>query len=171
MKTASLVLYQHLPTSGAAETFIRVLALLAMPALMVMCGCKTSPNNLSAGAPTNLIRQAAQADHIIVTNRFGALPPEYVHFSRTVRGPEMRQLIRAISLLRPFPGNAGNSLAMCDWQLQFYRGTNRLITANFQGNCIRCDEGEYCERTGVLDKLYGEIMERTSPPEYPGAEK
>ncbi len=181
MKTLRQTANQFLCRASGGRKHTRILSAFAILLPVVICSCSSKPGrsdhllsvtgSLSSGAPTNLICRAAQADRVIVTNRFAALPEEHRRFSVTIRGAELKRIVEALAQLRAGPANGGSANAACDWQLQFYRNARLLTTADFQGNVIRCDEGEYAEGTGVLDKLYGEVMKRTSPPEYPGAEK
>ena len=110
--------------------------------------------------PTNLLNRIVNCDHIIVTNRFG-FEKEYAGFSEQITGLEMTRIVRAVSslwVLRHSP----NSSAACDWQLQFYSGTNRLDTVDFQSRIVRYDGHDYPDETGVFDKLYSGLLKQTS---------
>jgi hypothetical protein len=49
-----------------------------------------------------------------------------------------------------------------DWELQFYNATNHLASVYFQGGAFSGDGGQiYDDETGVLEKLYGEIIEQS----------
>lgn len=121
-------------------------------------------------APTNFLRQITLADHIIVSNRIAdADSPQFERFALDISGGEMDQVTKALSELKNhFEPNTSYPLAsaICAWQLQFYRGTNCLTTANFQGRLIRCDGGEYSDSTGTLDALSVKISKREHYEQY-----
>ena len=103
-------------------------------------------------APTNLINRIANCDHIIVTNRFAAIENQTAGFSEKITGPEMTRIVQAVSSLWIL-GHESHTTAACDWELQFFQGTNHLDVVNFQGSIVRYDDQDYPDRTGVFDKL------------------
>ena len=154
--------------TGAFAVCLYTLAILVW-------GCETKSTHGESGvaqaetgfdvAPTNFIHQIDFADHVVVTNTFG-WTRQYEGFSLTISGHKMKSLVRALSALKnhrlpdvSYPPSA----SICDWQLQFYQGSNCLTTANFQDYVIRCDGGEYNDNSGILDKVYSEIMAKVNP--------
>jgi hypothetical protein len=100
-------------------------------------------------ATTNdLACRVAGADRIVLTNRFH---PQYSGFSYTATAREARRIIRAVS--SP-PGDQPVIETACDWDLQFWRGTNRLLTVEFGGEVFRHGDLEYLDETGVLERFY-----------------
>jgi hypothetical protein len=172
MKMNSSFFFEQLQTCSHRSRAIIIVFNLIIIATM-LSGCKhetgmrnqpaASAPNQSFWTPADFLKQIAPADHIVITNRLAGQLPQYQGFSVTISGRKMKNIVHALSLLKTYPNDPGSS-SIWDWQLQFYQGTNHLGTANFQGSAIVIDR-EYNDQTGVLDKLYREIMERTRTPE------
>lgn len=111
-------------------------------------------------APTNLIQRIRLGDNILITNVMEA--GHYGNFSMHLAGPDARDICTAVSGVWTYT-NAPNSSATCAWELRFYRGTNYLETARFQEYVLRYDSRDYREDTGVLEKLYDNILQRAEP--------
>jgi hypothetical protein len=111
-------------------------------------------------SPTNFVHQIAKTDHIVVTNRINS---PYTGFSFTISGRRMKEVIHTVSLAQGC--GYQHSASVFDWQLQFFQLTNLLGAANFQGSAfiIGMRDMEYFDESGVLDKLYNEILEKTDP--------
>jgi hypothetical protein len=109
--------------------------------------------------PTKLAHLIANADHIIVTNRS---VPRYRGFSISISGPRVGQIVRAVSSATR---NQAETNSEWDWEIQFFKGTNRLAVVNFQGSMFLAENGEYHDGSGELKKLESEISIRTTRPE------
>lgn len=150
---------------------VRGVLLVAVMPLFLVSGCGSERESLrpqgsgasdgSFFAPTNFIRQIAATDSIIVSNRFSFQFPTNENLSLKLTHRQVRRALAAVSSLRAYP-NEANSASLWDLQLQFYHGTNFLGKANFQGSSIVIDR-EYCDRTGILDKLYDEDSDKLLP--------
>ena len=116
----------------------------------------------AGSTPTNLAHLIANADHIIITNRFAGSNTRYRSFSLSVSGRRVSQIVAAVSSARR---NQVETDSMWDWELQFFRATNRLAVIDCQGSMFLAEHGEYHDDTGVLEKLYSEILDRTTRPE------
>jgi hypothetical protein len=148
------------------------LDLLVALSAIVFCGCEaqrqpppsvtvlppvTAPESYST--PTGLSNLISSADHILITNRFANSDPRLVGFSLVISGSDARQIVRAVSTSRTYP-NWTPSNSIWDWELQFYSLTNRLAAVDFQGSTFMFGNIEWCDQTGLLDKLEDELLHR-----------
>ncbi len=153
--------------------------------IIVLClvsGCKSDPRLTNSQTslhlvprltgdvtPTNLVNQITSADHILVTNpsagHRGA--PSYTSFSKTITGPEAREIIWAISSLRApiYDPPQPDSLCGYEWRLQFYRGREFLGSADLGECLVRCDGVEYVSPS-TLNRLYNRISDESGEREY-----
>jgi len=78
----------------------------------------------------------------------------------SVSGPKVGKVCRAIACAKrlELPTNS-----MWEWELQFYKSTNRLAAIRFQGEVFLADGGEWEDSTGTLSKLYLEALKREPP--------
>jgi len=139
------------------------IAVVALLVVGVWSGCRSDPHMTGYHAPTHLIGQIKSADHIVVTNLFaGVRHDSQSSFSTTITGHEVQTIIHAISSLRaptydiPTP----MSSMLYEWQLQFYRGTELLGTADLSDDLVLCDGGEYHE-PWTLRRLYHRIAKES----------
>ena len=117
---------------------------------------------IAGSTPTNLAHLIASADHIIVTNRYASWEKEYRGFSLSISGSRVSTIVAAVSAAKR---NQAETNSVWDWEMQFYRATNCLAKVDFQGSMFLAENGEYCDQTGVLDKLYSELLDRTTSPQ------
>ena len=111
---------------------------------------------------TNLAHLIASADHIVITNRFADADPEMLRgFSLSISGNRVSKIVAAVSSASRLQGG---TLSAWDWELRFFRGTNRLAVIDFQGSVFLAENVEYSDDTGVLEKLYSELLDRTTRP-------
>jgi hypothetical protein len=110
--------------------------------------------------PTNLALLIARADHIIITNRAANQVPKYRGFSLLISGPRVSKIVAAVSSAKR---NQAETDSEWDWEMQFFRATNYLATVDFQGRMFLAENGEYEDQTGELDRLYTELLHRTTP--------
>jgi hypothetical protein len=140
------------------KTIIKIAA-LGFLVVGSFSGCKSEPDVTGYHAPTHLISQIASTDHIVVTNLFAAHGGS--HFSMTITGYEATRIVHAISSLRaptydiPTP----MSSMLYEWQLQFYRGTELLGTADISDRLVLCGD-EYRE-PWILKRLYHHIIKKS----------
>jgi hypothetical protein len=106
--------------------------------------------------PTNLASRIAGADRVIATNWFRA-SRGYPGHSLSFSGSKATKIVQAVSTSRAFTGV--ETWSMFDWELQFYKGTNRLDAIHFQGGSFKTDS-EYFDQTGVLDGIYQKLERR-----------
>lgn len=160
--------------NGCRNTIPHTAAILLALHLAMLCGCifrgedRSATTNAAplaiAGSPTNFLNQIATADYVVVTNRIPESNPGYEHFRLKITGKRFRDLRAALMELKPSSNNV-ISAAICDWQFQFYKNTNLLATANFQGHIIICEGHEYYDHTGVVIKIYNDVFNKVRPPD------
>jgi len=133
---------------------MRIIYLIFAIALLV--GCKPTPGI----TPTKLAHQIADTDHIIATyyHRTGHVPPEISEFSITITGDDARQIVRAIS---QSTSDGTQTLCMPEWELQFYKGTNRLAAVGFGCSLVWVNRAEFRDESGTLEKLDHAIYAQT----------
>jgi len=143
-----------------------VKSLFVAMVFFILIGCAKDPINRSqndhsgiseeSSCPSKFIHQIATADHIIITNRLAIRP--YEGFCLTISGHEIEKVILAISTAKVLPYEfSGGTYS---WQLQFFRQTNLLGIANWEGSVVMIDR-EYYDESGVLDKLSKSVMEKS----------
>jgi hypothetical protein len=129
-------------------------------ALALASGC-SQPSPKHSAAANDVAPRIAGADRVVITNRFAALNKRYLGFSYAISGPMAAEIVEAASHA---PGHSPPVLdVVCDWDLQFWKGTNRLASADYSANVFRLDNREYVDDSGTLDKLSGELYRRTTP--------
>jgi hypothetical protein len=107
--------------------------------------------------PTNLARRIADTDHIVATNWFDATHGD-LGFGVSISDDKVGKIVRAVSAAKKYP-NLPVTSSIWDWELQFYKGTNRLDTIRFQGSVFLAD-GEYDDETDVLEKVHQDLVNR-----------
>ena len=140
------------------------IAVLTFLVIGVFSGCKSDPHVTGYLAPTHLISQIESADHIVVKSQFAGSQgaSRFASFSMTITGHEVKTIIHSISSLRTptYDIPSSPSSLLYDWELQFYRGTELLGTADLGYGLIRCDGEEYDE-SWTLKRLYHRIMKKS----------
>jgi hypothetical protein len=132
--------------------------------LAILSGCRSEPQPTGYVLPTNLIKQIASADRIVVTSLLAGHQgsPQFASFSLTITGQEMGRIIHAVCSLRApkhdFPYT--RSSCLYEWRLQFYRGTTLLGAADLSECLIECDGVEYDE-PWALKRLYHHIAAKS----------
>jgi len=114
-------------------------------------------------SPTNFIFSISNADYIIVTNVLTdeAPLPNKSNYSHLLFGAEAKKLIEVLSRLTRHrytytPVTIGRS----GLELHFFRGTNCIAVANFQGDTINCEDGrQFEDHTETLSKLYKQFAD------------
>jgi hypothetical protein len=134
--------------------------------LLAVCNwlAQTNATIPPAGSPaTNLPNFIASADHIVITNRLANLDTRYRRFSLSISGGRVSKIVEAVSAARCHEMRSDSEY---DWEVQFFRATNRLAVIDLQCGMFWAENKEYYDGTGVLEKLYREILDRTEPLEY-----
>lgn len=145
------------------KTGLIVLATCILVVLAPLNGrAQTNAATLFVGSsPTNLARLVASADRIVITNRFGPVEPRYRGVSFSISRSGVSKIVAAVSSAERLPGMSDS---LWDLQMQFFSGgTNRLAVVNFQGRNFLAEKGEYVDKSGVLEKLYKDILDQTPP--------
>ena len=128
--------------------------------LVLASGC-SQPSPKHPATANDVASRIAGADHVIITNRFADLNKRYLGFSYNISGPMAAEIVQAASYA---PGHSPPVIDLiCDWDLQFWKGTNRLASVDYSANVFRLDNREYVDDSGTLDKLAGELYRRTTP--------
>lgn len=110
----------------------------------------------SSYPPAKLASLIADADRIVVTNRFANIEPQYQGFSLTISGDEARHIVRAISSSEP----SSPTDSVFDWDLSFYREAQFLADVHLQGSHFVFENEEYFDGR-VLERLYHDLLKRT----------
>jgi hypothetical protein len=122
------------------------------------------PDSLAYRTPTNLASQIAVADFVIVTNN-ESTPIELQRIGFSLNGIKAREIELAISFGRHYESSIPSGI-LWEWEIRFYRGTSYIASVPFEGSAFIGDGGFlYDDGSGALDKLYGEVLRRTMPPE------
>jgi len=131
------------------------IAILAFLVVVALGGCKHPP--MSSGyPPTKLASLIADADHVVITNRFADRVPRYRGFSLMISGDEARQIVRAVSSSQ----HCAPTDSIFDWDLQFYREAQLLADVHLQGSNFVFEGEEYFDGH-VLERLYHDLLKRT----------
>jgi hypothetical protein len=126
---------------------------------------RLSADSSASRTPTHLASQIADANFVIVTNPTPMTELER-GFSLTISGNKARDVVQAISSAQRYDTGSTPVGTLWLWQLHFYRDTNCEASVYFEGSTFIGDGGFlYRDEGGTLDKLYREVMRRTSPPE------
>lgn len=128
-------------------------------ALLIFNGCVYQGYPNAPLTPVNLARQIADADQIVITNRFLEREIGVAGFSASVSGQEVTTVVNAISTA----ARVGLPLdAIMNCELEFYNATNHLATVRFQQGAFAAENAEYVDDSGVLEKLYSDFYKQGS---------
>jgi hypothetical protein len=152
--------------AGVALVLMFVVAFCIL-ATLSGCNRRTDTSVPLPNTLADLAHQIADADNIIITNRFADTNSPFLGVSLSLSGQQVSRIVRAISSARRLEIG---TWSVWDWELQFYKATNRLATVDFQEYSFLVKKGEYMDETGVLEKLYREMLERSSLPKEKGRE-
>jgi hypothetical protein len=115
--------------------------LLFVLALAVAAGC--SPPE----PPAKLARQIAGADRAIISDPYGA--------RLVLKGEPLDALVKAVSGVRR---DRQEYAAVFSSTIDFYRETNLLAAIHFQDRIFLTENEQFSDATGLLRKLYHELM-------------
>lgn len=105
-----------------------------------LCGCSGA-----TGIPTKFVQQLSSTDQLVVTNRYYA-------FGTTIAGTNVNNLVTAIKSSKTKKWGASmdwGSPSVCN--LEFYAGTNHLISIPAEHGVFKLDGVEYNDGSGVLE--------------------
>jgi hypothetical protein len=152
------------------KTLFRIIGALYFGALLcLLSGCRFQPLTPKPGReyvePSLFIGQIASADRIVVANRLAGQPgaPKFTSFSLTITGNKKDRIITSISSLRARAigwGPAAWADTSDEWQLQFYRGSALLGTADFSSDLVFC-EGFAYQAPWVLRRLHHRVTKES----------
>lgn len=161
----------------ATRTPMRILVLILLVAALSGCSARRREQAppVAVVTPATLKERIADADRIIVTNRFADDNKRYRGFSMTVSGAEVKRVIKAILAAERL--DVG-TLSIWDWDFKFYREHNYLGSIYSQGsvfllgqdrpNMVLTSLGdgavghdEYVDGSGVLKSIYDDLLRRT----------
>lgn len=137
---------------------MRVLALILATALLSACKHPITAPVTAVGPQANLLRCIADADRVVITNRFAESSRPELNFTVCVSGRRVDTIIRAVAYGQPLVGIGTHCIY--DRQVQFFKGTNCLGQVNFQGSFFWDGKTEYADNTGVMEKLYDKMVNR-----------
>jgi hypothetical protein len=129
-------------------------------AVALASGC-SQPSPKHSGTANDIAPRISGADRVVITNRLAGLNKRYQGFSYKVKGRMAEEIVEAVSFAPAHSPPVTDSL--CDWDLQFWKGTNHLASVDYSGNVFRLDNREYVDDSGTLDKLSGELYRRITP--------
>ena len=130
------------------------IAILAFLGVVALSGCQHPPSG--GHPPTKLASLIADADHVVITNRFADRMPRSRGFSLAISGDEGRQIVRAVSSAQ----QCAFTDSVFDWDLQFYRETQLLADVHLQGSHFLFEAEEYFDGH-VLERLDHDLLKRT----------
>jgi hypothetical protein len=123
--------------------FARFLSLL----MLVLCGC-SKPTH----PPAELSQRIAGADHVVVTNR-------YLAVGSTISGADIGSLAKAVASAQRVTYGSDTD---CDWDADFFSGTNRLEVIHLHGDVLMFDGIQYRDDTEVVSRFLKKLQdERT----------
>ena len=111
---------------------------------LAICGCSKT-----AHPPAEFCQRLSTADHIVVTNRFRA-------FGTVISGAEVSSLGKAVATASKKLTGAST---FCDWDVDFFAGTNHLAGIRLHDSTIMVEGVEYSDGTGVVEAFW-EKLER-----------
>jgi hypothetical protein len=142
------------PSNFDMKTTLTI-AVLSVLFVTALSGCN-EPATIRGAPPATLTSLIADADHIVVTNRFAGREPRYRGFSLTISGDEARRIVRAIAASEHCPPTD----SAFDWDLKFYRGEEFLAGIQLQGSHFVFEGEEYFDGR-TLERLYHDLLKRT----------
>jgi hypothetical protein len=107
---------------------------------LALCGCSDGTQ-----IPTKFVQRLSSTERLVVTNRYYA-------FGATITGTNVNSLIIAIKSSKAKKWGAGmdwGSPSVCN--LEFYAGTNHLISIPAEHGVFKLDGVEYNDGSGVLE--------------------
>jgi hypothetical protein len=141
------------------QWFTRSLRLVILLALFTGCRNPTPLPVTDNGPQANLVRRIADADRVVLTNRWASRSEPQSNFTVCIGGRKVDGVVRAIASARPLVGVS--TRCMYSWQLQFFNRTNYLGQVRFQGEFLLDQQTEYEDGTGTLQKLYDKLVSQT----------
>jgi hypothetical protein len=115
--------------------------------MLVLCGC-SKPTH----PPAELSQRLAEADHVVVTNR-------YLAFGSTMSGAEIGSFAKAVQSAKRVTYGTDTD---CDWDADFFSGTNRLEVIHLHGDVVMFDGVQYRDDTEVVSRFLKKLQdERT----------
>lgn len=124
---------------------MRCFAAYFSPLIFVLCGC-SGP----AHPPAEISQRIAGADHVVVTNRSAG-------FGFSVSGAKLNHLATAVASARRVTLGANTD---CDWDADFFSGTNRLAVIHLHDSVIMLDGVQYRDGTGALTHFWQESLDK-----------
>jgi len=115
--------------------------------IIALCGCSNSTQ-----PPAAFSQQLSTADRLVATNRYFA-------FGSTVTGTEVSSLAKAVTSAKRQTLGAATD---CDWDADFFAGTNHLAVIHLHDSVISVDGIQYRDDSGVVTKFWQKpLTERT----------
>jgi hypothetical protein len=115
--------------------------------VLVLCGCSKATH-----PPAELSQRIAGADHVVVTNR-------YLFLGSTISGAEVGSLAKAVASAQRVTYGTDTD---CDWDADFFSGTNRLDVIHLHDSVIMLDGIQYRDDTEVVSRFLKKLQdERT----------
>ena len=128
--------------------------LAVLLATTLACGCShtSAPSHGSDRLATtnSLAGLILDVDRIVVTNSLIAID-EYLGCTYSVPDREVPRIIRAVSSAEEHTPPVIET--SCPMRLQFWKGTNHVLTLDFGGEVLRCGEWEYEDESGTMSTL------------------
>jgi hypothetical protein len=115
--------------------------------MFVLCGC-SKPTHPSA----EFSQRISEADHVVVTNR-------YLAFGSTISGAEIGSLAKAVASAQRMTLGADTD---CDWDADFFSGTNRVAVIHLHDSVIMLDGIQYRDGSGVMTHFWQELLAKRS---------
>ena len=135
---------------------MRSFSLVILFALSSGCRHPAPPPVVAIRAQANLVRRIANADRVVMTNRWASSGEPEFNFTVCISGRKVESVVRAVASARPLVGVS--TRCIYDWQLQFFNRTNFLAQVGFQGECFLDQGTEYEDGTGTLQKWYDKLV-------------
>ena len=104
-------------------------------------------------SPAQLSQRIAEADQVIVTNRYRAI-------GQTISREEADSLVKSIASAKK--KTSGTDLDWAServWDVDFYAGTNRMASIPVYYGIFQLEGVEYADSTGSLQKIWMKLDE------------
>jgi hypothetical protein len=138
---------------------MRSFSLVLLLALFGGCQHLAPAPPAATGPQANLVRCIADADRVVITNRWASSTEPAINFTVCITGSKVDGVVRAVASAEPLVGVS--TRCMYDWQLQFFKDTNCVGQLGFQGSFFQDHQTEYQDGAGTLQKLYDKLVSYT----------
>ena len=109
--------------------------------------------------PKNFLKQAGKADLVVITDDYESDYIKVMPIHLKIQG---RDAANIIATIRNFKADRDDMHVIDSVfkKMIFYKGTNQLATAGMVGRYFKCEDGQFIDRSGVIEgvsKIYSQF--------------